>query len=103
LDILSNLGLLEPPDEMETTWDGQNTFKVPPFSGLRGQYFVYVEYATGEVEYYNLANDPYELSNLAALLPAEKLRILREWLDRVRSCQGASCQIAEQVHPGFTP
>ena len=38
---------------------------MPTFCGVRTQTWKYVRYVTGEQELYDLANDPYELSNLA--------------------------------------
>lgn len=38
---------------------------IPEFYALRNAAWKYVEYSTGEKELYDLANDPYELNNLA--------------------------------------
>ncbi|MDO8752369.1 MAG: sulfatase [Anaerolineales bacterium] len=46
--------------------DGE-THLIPEFHAIRTSEWKYVEYVTGEVELYDLINDPYELSNLAAL------------------------------------
>lgn len=39
--------------------------KVPPYCGVRSQRYVYVYYATGEEELYDLVKDPYQRANLA--------------------------------------
>lgn len=43
----------------------QNVNVVPPYFALHTQEWKYVEYATGELELYDLSGDPYELANLA--------------------------------------
>jgi arylsulfatase A-like enzyme len=40
-----------------------NLLRVPSFCGVRSERFMYVHYATGEEELYDLENDPYELNN----------------------------------------
>jgi N-acetylglucosamine-6-sulfatase len=45
------------------TWRSDGT-SIPPYWGVRTAEWKYVEYATGERELYDLANDPYELTNL---------------------------------------
>ena len=55
-----------------TPWDNevllehvQGTNDVPTFCGLRSPDYLYVRYATGEREIYDLRTDPYEMDNLA--------------------------------------
>ena len=45
-------------EHLETTASG-----VPTYCGVRSEGFVYVDYATGEEELYDLSRDPYELTN----------------------------------------
>ncbi len=64
-------------------------------TGLRTRTYKYVEYDTGEREYYDLIKDPYELSNLAAALdPAYAARLSR-YMAALRRCAGAGCRAAE--------
>lgn len=66
--------------------------------GLRGKDFLYVEWNTGEREYYDRAADPYELENLLAsweghtpsLDPAERDR-LSALLAELGTCSGGTC------------
>ena len=38
---------------------------IPEFYSIRTMEWKYTEYSTGEVELYDLVNDPYELQNVA--------------------------------------
>jgi hypothetical protein len=51
---------------------------------------VYVEYADGELEYYDIASDPFELRNIAHRLPAARLNALHARLTGLRNCHDAA-------------
>jgi N-acetylglucosamine-6-sulfatase len=51
---------------------------------------VYVEYADGELEYYDIASDPFELRNIAHRLPAARLNELHAQLTALRNCHDAA-------------
>ena len=56
----------------------------------------YVEYETGEKEFYNLETDPYEIRNAYDTLSPEAKQNLHERLENLKSCTGTdSCAIAE--------
>jgi N-acetylglucosamine-6-sulfatase len=61
----------------------------PSYEAIRTHDSLYVEYVTGEREYYELRRDPFELDNLAASLPPARLRRLHRALARVERCHGA--------------
>jgi arylsulfatase A-like enzyme len=68
------------------------------YEALRLADALYVEYASGEREYYDLASDPYETRNTVASLPAERARVLREGLANLRHCHGAEgCWQAQKL------
>jgi hypothetical protein len=71
---------------------GRTDAGVPDFAGLRTTDYMYVEYATGEVELYNIHNDPYELANQYYANPAALLKQLSDRVAALRSCRGASCR-----------
>ncbi len=71
---------------------------VPAYNALRTATHVYVAYATGERELYDLRADPYELHNLAATDTALVAR-LGSWLDALRTCRGAGCRTADLAPP----
>jgi len=60
----------------------------PSYEALRTAHSLYVEYVTGEREYYNLRSDPFELHNLAAHLRPRRLRRLHAALLRIERCHG---------------
>ena len=67
----------------------------PNFAAVRTATSLYVSYAGGGQEYYNLANDPGELHNLAATASAAQLGRARATLAALRACSGTvSCQAA---------
>jgi arylsulfatase A-like enzyme len=68
------------------------------YEALRTLSSLYVEYVTGEREYYNLRTDPFELHNIAAhLSPAHAWR-LHETLARIEACHGQrSCWRAQHL------
>jgi hypothetical protein len=68
----------------------------PSYEAIRGPTFLYVEYASGEKEYYDLVSDPDELHNTFAALSAERKAELHATLAAVQVCQGVqSCSTAE--------
>lgn len=87
--------LLEPADDPSprTAVSGG----IPPFRGLRTAQQTYVEYDTGERELYDLASDPYQLSNRAASADASELAQLSAWLDQYSKCAGESCRQADTM------
>ena len=71
-------------------------------AGLRTRTYKYVEYATGEREYYDLVKDPFELNNLAATLDSAYAARLSRYAATLSRCAGESCRAAETApvpHP----
>ncbi|MFI7135323.1 sulfatase [Nonomuraea sp. NPDC050153] len=68
---------------------------VPPYRALRTERYKYVRYATGESQLYDLREDPYELHNLAGRADPALVRGLRERLDAMVACSGATCRQAD--------
>ncbi len=65
----------------------------PPYSGVRHQDEVYVEYASGEEEYYDLRADPYQLENR----PQDAPRAMKEALAALEDCAGDGCRRADRL------
>ncbi len=72
---------------------------VPPlFIGLRSKGFVYVEWATGETELYDVGADPEELHNLAGRSDEQPLvSQFHAALIPLKDCQGQDCASLEDV------
>lgn len=90
-------GVLEPPEDGVSARAG--VFQSGPLVAFRTRNFKYVEYATGEREYYDLAADPYELQNQAAHLDSVRLARLSQMLHRLATCAGAGCRAADTLPP----
>jgi N-acetylglucosamine-6-sulfatase len=60
----------------------------PSYEALRSAHSLYVQYATGEREYYDLRRDPFELHNLAPRLSPAHERRLHRALARIERCHG---------------
>jgi N-acetylglucosamine-6-sulfatase len=64
-----------------------------PFDALRTYRYLYVEYATGERELYDLRTDPYQLQSLHANpLYAPLVHRLSLRLAALRGCRGRACR-----------
>ncbi|CAK9304582.1 unnamed protein product [Gordionus sp. m RMFG-2023] len=55
--------------------------------------FLYCEFATGFISYYDVDNDPHQLKNVAAELSLSNLLNLRAMLSQLKSCQGQNCNV----------
>jgi arylsulfatase A-like enzyme len=68
------------------------------YEAIRMATSIYVEYASGEKEYHDLAADPDELRNTYTALPDDRKAALHATLEAVRNCHdAASCRAAEHV------
>lgn len=74
---------------------GGAPFRVRSYTGLRSETDVYVEYANGEKEYYDLRKDPYQMDNTAKSLPPETLSKLAARVAALKICKGEACRVAE--------
>ncbi len=74
------------------------------YEAMRTPQFLYVEYADGEREFYDLRVDPFELHNVAGELTASQLTLLHSELSRLERCHGGPrCWAATHVARGPTP
>ena len=65
--------------------------KRPAYAGVRRENDVYVRYANGEKEYYDLVKDPYQLENRPEAAPQE----IKDDLKALETCAGKACTEAE--------
>jgi N-acetylglucosamine-6-sulfatase len=71
---------------------------VPSYEAMRTPHELYVEYAGGSREYYDLRTDPLELHNVVHSLPAARLAVLHRELSALVACHGAAaCDAAARV------
>jgi N-acetylglucosamine-6-sulfatase len=67
----------------------------PAFESVRTSNHLWVEYASGERELYNLKTDPYELQSLHETAPDNLKQDLSSRLDALRDCATEGCHAAE--------
>lgn len=72
----------------------------PPYLAPRTDRRLYVEYADGQRELYDLLADLYQLQNLAPTADPALLADLSVKLDLLRVCTGAGCRSAEDALHG---
>lgn len=71
----------------------------PAFSAIRGVNFTYVEYATGEKEYYDLTSDPYQLQNSVNMLNSDTAEKLSAKTNTLKTCASDVCRKEETSLP----
>ena len=74
------------------TGGGRNT-RIPDYQGVRTPDYLFVEYATDELELYDLRNDPYQLESLHQTADPNLISGLATLLQELRNCAGAGCVI----------
>ena len=74
---------------------GGAPFRVRSYSGLRSATSTYVEYATGEREYYDLTKDPYQLENIVSRLDEATSARLHARVEALKDCRAGACRMAE--------
>lgn len=103
-DGRSLVPLLRAPDPSSVPWreailiehfGGGAPFRVRSYTGIRSEKDVYVEYASGEKEYYDLMEDPYQMENTASKLPPATLEKLSKRVAALKACAAAACRAAE--------
>ncbi len=91
------------PDPDDPDEQDRSSGNPPSYEAMRTPGFLYVEYKSGEREFYDLRTDPYELDNLAGSLSAADLETLHARLARLEACHGAtSCWAAGHLDATVT-
>ena len=81
------------------TGDLDRESQVIAYRGVRTEKFIYLEYESGELEFYDLIADPYEMDNLVANLDMETLSTLHTWLEQLKACKKDECRNLETTVP----
>jgi arylsulfatase A-like enzyme len=68
---------------------------LPTYRALRSTRFTYVEYATGQREYYERSTDPYQIDNIYRSVPHRTITDLHRQLAALTGCSGdTQCWLA---------
>jgi N-acetylglucosamine-6-sulfatase len=93
------LGAMPPaPSEWRSSFLVENyvtQYEAPDYKAVRTRRYVYVRYANGARELYNLTRDPYQLNNRHASAGSAVLSRLNSELDSLKDCAGDGCRTAE--------
>lgn len=65
------------------------------YRGIRTENFVYAEYENGELEFYDLTIDPYQLQNTASTLDPVFQAQLHAQLEALKTCSAETCRALE--------
>jgi N-acetylglucosamine-6-sulfatase len=65
------------------------------YRGIRTESFVYAEYDNGELEFYDLTIDPYQLQNTASTLDPAFQAQLHAQLEALKTCSAETCRMLE--------
>jgi len=103
----SNNGLLEPPDFYDLQMTHVTDFGPPVFVGIRTQANAingygpinYIEYDTGEREFYDISVDPLQLNNNYPATDPAVISRLSNWLTTIKSASGQALRTLEETGP----
>jgi len=97
--LVEHLGT--PLSVLDPDWQQPASGSPTTYEAMRTTRFLYVEYADGEREFYDLRSDPFELHNRADRLPRSQLGLLHAELQRMTRCHGEQrCWNAMHVRTG---
>jgi arylsulfatase A-like enzyme len=97
--LIEHRGNVDSPDDPDLPPAGSGN--PPSYEALRSKDALYVEYADGERELYDLKTDPYELQNLAATASPLQLDELSSALAAMEACHGQlQCAQAQRLPGG---
>jgi len=72
---------------------------MPLYFGFRTAIYKFIQHANGEIEFYDLIQDPYELENKATGLSPELTKILLDYSSDLFACEGDTCRVLENAPP----
>ena len=74
---------------------GGAPYRVRSYTGFRSESDVYIEYVSGEKEYYDLTKDPYQMDNRAASLSPESAARMSASVAALKTCAAVACRSAD--------
>lgn len=77
------------------TWDSEKAGIKWSIAAIHTRQYSFVEWSNGEDELYDNLADPYQLDNAFRTSPLWRIGWLSGWLDRLRTCHGTTCRLAE--------
>ena len=87
----------EPFDDAALAQEKVKVRMIPPYKALRSSSHCYVEYKTGEREFYDLQKDPNQLENLLSGSHPVDTTNYADVLHQLQNCAGATCRTAEDL------
>jgi hypothetical protein len=70
---------------------------IAPFQAIRTRTHLYVEYINGDVELYDLRQDPRQVENLSATADPALIRRLSDRLSKLAQCAAEECRQIENA------
>ncbi|HEY2917778.1 MAG TPA: hypothetical protein VGK77_02160, partial [Candidatus Binatia bacterium] len=67
------------------------------YEAVRSGQHLFVQYQSGEREFYDLVSDPDELDNIVAKVDPRIIKRYSLWLDQLKKCKAAACRKAEDI------
>jgi PKD repeat protein len=75
----------------------------PRYGGVRSDQHVYIKYETTEREFYDLVNDPFQLTSYWPTAPSGLKSEHQELLQGLDNCAGSACADAARIDTGSPP
>ena len=96
----------QPGPEPFMSWFEQRLFQIKDkphltaYQAIRSNHHLFVQYQSGEREFYDLASDPHQLHNMIGKADPIVMKRYSLWLDQLKKCKGADCRTAENTRFG---
>jgi N-acetylglucosamine-6-sulfatase len=93
----------KPGPEPHMSWFEKHLFQMKEkphltaYAAVRSGQHLFVQYKSGEREFYDLVSDPDELHNIVAKVDPRIIKRYSLWLDQLKKCKAAACRKAEDI------
>ncbi|MFI6663028.1 sulfatase [Streptomyces sp. NPDC050523] len=89
VNLIEHRHAKQSPDDPDN--HGDESLSPPSYHAIRTDSYTYVEYTSGEKEYYDRRTDPNQLHNTAGKLSKSRIAELHKTLTRLQKCKGDAC------------